>query len=61
MGYIHEKLKGKYSLEHAFLLLRRIKAKIYDENRVFLTEIGKKEKEILKLLNLNIVSKICGI
>ena len=59
--YIHEKLKEKYSLEHAFLLLRRIKAKIYDENRVFLTEIGKKEKEILKLLNLNIVSKICGI
>jgi len=46
--YLHEKLKGKYSLKHAFLLLRRIKAKIYDNDRVFLTEIGKKEREILR-------------
>ena len=59
--YLHEKLKRKYSLEHAFLLLRRIKAKIYDDDRVFLTEIGKKQREILKMLNLDLVSKICGI
>jgi len=59
---LHEKLKSRYSLQHAFLILRRIKAKIYDENKVFLTEIGKKEKEILRMfeISLDLVYKKCG-
>jgi len=51
---LHEKLKSLYSLQHAFLILRRIKAKIYDENKVFLTEIGKKEREILKMFEVDL-------
>ena len=57
---IHERLGGKYSMHHAFLILRRVKAKVYDEDRVFPTEIGKREREILGLLDVNLVSKICG-
>jgi transposase len=57
---LHERLMHKYSLERAFLILRRIKAKIYSSDRVFLTEIGKKEREILKMVGVNIVTKICG-
>ncbi len=57
---LQEKLEGKYSLPHALLLLRRIKANVYDNGRVFLTEIGKKEREILKLAGVDLVAKICG-
>ena len=57
---IHERLKEECSLPHAFLILKRIKAKVYGEDRIFPTEIGKREREILEMLGVDLVSKICG-
>lgn len=57
---MHEKLEEKYSIHHALLILQRIKAKVY-KNGMFPTEIGKEEREILKMLDVDIVSKNTGI
>ncbi len=46
---MHERLKEyKYSVEHALMILRRINAILYDNERMVLTEIGAKEKVVLK-------------
>lgn len=45
---IREKLKGKFTVEQAFMILRTLKCKIYENTRIF-QELTKKQKQIFEL------------
>lgn len=45
---IHENLNGKFTVEQAFMILRTLKCKIY-ENTQILQELTKKQKQIFEL------------
>ena len=56
---IRQKLQGEFTVEQALLILRNLKAKIYETEAIVL-EPNKKSKDITKLLNI-IMPKSLGI
>ena len=56
---IRQKLQGEFTVERALLILRNLKAKIYETEAIVL-EPNKKSKDIAKLLNI-IMPKSLGI
>ena len=56
---MRQKLIGKYTVEQAFLILRGLKAKIYDSEIIPL-ELNKKSKNILSLLDI-MMPNVLGI
>jgi transposase len=57
---IREKLKGKFTVEQAFLILRTLKCKIYKDKQI-LQELTKKQKEIFSLSSILVPDLNCGI
>lgn len=54
---MRQKLQPKYTMNQALLILRNLKAKIY-ENEVMIQEPAKKVKDIAKLLNIIVPTKV---
>ena len=52
MGQVQTLLQGKYSLEKAMTELGNLFCKVYDDNSYITQELTKKQKEILKLLDV---------
>lgn len=57
---IREKLKGKFTVEQAFMILRSLKCKIYEKTHI-LQELTKKQKQIFELSAILVPDLQAGI